>query len=177
MPNAGAAGGSITRTRRLLTQAEQAFVAVADSDSEHRSRFGTELGALGSIREVVEFRVDIFATEKPPEIAELSPDKQLYVLKVEEGVIFGFELCFLQYAYVDGQFPRKTVAVAFGILDSIAAGSTPKVLEAWPISYCWSGEPTAVLNIELCERPPFDEILPIYRFWAFEEAVQRLAGP
>ena len=107
--------------------------------------------------------------------ASLPPAQQLYLLFVTTDILLAFEQCFMEHCAVYGTFPATVVRVTCAVTahGAIAAPEDVSPLRM-PLSFRWEG-PTAPVRSVAYPATCGSRILPIYRLWALEEAIRRVA--
>ena len=143
----------IRKAFRLLTSEEREFLF----HSADSGFFGKDSAALSSIHEVVEYQLNIQDVLYPRDVNDRLPEKQhLYLLKIDDSLSLAFEHCFMDDAFVTGQFPSNRLSIAFGL-----AGDN--VISRRAISYTWTGTGLPVREIEKADCPPLDRIPSVFR--------------
>lgn len=131
-------------------------------------------GLVGGSSQVTEFEITADRISKPPS-GGLPDHQRLFILEVGADVRIGFELCFMQGAIALGSFPAQRVCVAFAVRQSGTGATEDASPSQAAISYRWCGAPVSIVEITDEERPPWDKLLPIYRLWALQAALEQLA--
>jgi hypothetical protein len=156
--------GSIRRHIREITDHER------DALINHSEWYRVTADDLHDVQ-VAEFDIGIDAVVKYHH-GDLRESQQLHVLSVG-AVRIGFETCFMDSAIVSGSFPTDCVRVAFVVRPSAAreAEWDDATGAKWAIAFHWVGDPLEVGELPY-DVDAVNEVLPIYRLWAMEQAAR-----
>jgi len=106
----------------------------------------------------------------------LRKDFHLHVLNVG-SIRIGFEISFMKWAFVTGSFPTDHLRVGFAVRPSSEQAEKWEDASGanWAVSFGWEGNPVRTNEMPRDSSPDgINDILPVYRLWAMQQAESML---
>ncbi len=160
--------GDIRSNLREITKQE------IDAIARRSEWYGIETADSADVR-LLEFDLGLDSVVSYP-AGSLPKDIHLHVLNVG-SIRIGFEISFMQWAFVTGSFPTDRLRVGFAVRPSSEQAKKWEDASGanWAVSFCWEGNPLRAEEMPQDSWPDqIDDILPVYRLWAIQQAESML---